>query len=415
MAYRAYFEIPQTNKKHFKGSAPNLLMNLVEEIRGAVEIKLSFFLYNNPYLHSKLEELANLGCKITIFSIPLNGYDLKRVLIFKNNYRDSFWSSKKEYAEKIYKRIEAGIPNFELKIFPHTYIWVRQKFSRGKELYSLHNKSILAKFPDGRTKCISSSCNFAFGDPKHSENYLLVGDDRNTVLMFETYFQLLEQHSLSQEEYGAFSDRSYDFEYIVEPTNLQDRFHTCYFTAPFIKYENMGSNHYVQKKIIDFIKTAKQRIYTCSQHFSDYESFDPCAQSIIKAISEVATEKQIELKILKQTRQRHQKQGARTTSAEKLFKQIRNAEQRYLSPIIHDKFIVVDNKILITTANFTSTQFAWAEDHNMAYFVVSENKNYIIQNTFSEINSFHFVEDIDLVNGYVSHFNNLWRMANVII
>lgn len=414
MVYRACFEIPQTDKKHFKGSAPNLLMELVEELRGAVEIKLSLFLYNNPYLHSKLEDFANHGCKITVYSIPLNGYDPKRVLIFKNNYQDSFWSSKKEYAQKIYSRIEAGIPNFELRIFPHTYIWVRQKFSRGNELYSLHNKSMLARFPDGTTKCISSSCNFAFGDPQHSENYLVVENDRNTTLMFETYFQLLEQHSLSQDEYRGFSAKCYDIEYIVNSINLKDEFFSCYFTAPFIKYENVGSNHYVQKKIIDFIRTAEQRIYTCSQHFSDYESFDPCAKSIVRAIIDTATERQLELKVLKQTRQQHQKQGARTTSAESILGQIKNAEQRFLSPIIHDKFIIVDNKILITTANFTSTQFAWAEGHQMAYFVVPENKNYIIQNTFSEVNSFHFVEDIDLVNCYLLHFNKLWHMANKI-
>jgi hypothetical protein len=144
LAYRAYFEIPESsNRKDMRGSSPKLLYNLLDELEDCVEINLSFFLYNNPYLHEKLEHLSENGASIKIYSIPLNGYTKQKVTIYNTLKQREFISSKYEYAEKIYNRIKSRVsPNIELKLFPHTYVWTKQLFSRGKEAYSLHNKSI---------------------------------------------------------------------------------------------------------------------------------------------------------------------------------------------------------------------------------------------------------------------------------
>jgi phosphatidylserine/phosphatidylglycerophosphate/cardiolipin synthase-like enzyme len=410
MIYRTYFDIPNDNRKHIKGSSPNLTKNFIEEIQGAKNIYISFFLFNNPIIQKELEKLSEQGCKIKIYSLPLQGYDNRSKVIYYKNFTKTISTSKHEYAEKIYKRIRKN-KNMELKIFPHTYVWFKQKFSRGKEAYSLHNKSVLAEFENDVIKCISSSCNFALGDPRHTENMLVVENCYNTISMFKTYFKLIDKYSLTVEDYEDFSKTSYDFEYIIQPMDLKDTYNSCYFSAPFIKYNGLGSNHYIQKIIIDLISNAKDRIFICAQHISDIDSFDKNALSIVDAIKGVIDKNpEIEIKLLKQTRSTNQVQGARTYATELLFNAFNNVEQKYWSPVIHDKFVIVDKKVLVSTSNFTSTQFAWSENHPMKYEVNGENR--VVMNTFSEVNSFHFIENISVTESYESHFKGIWEKAS---
>lgn len=411
MKYRAYFDIPTQDRKHFKGSSPILTDKLLEELQGATSIYISFFLFNNPTIQYELERLSKAGCKIKIYSLPLQGYDQKIIPIYKNNFKETFFTSKLAYARKIYQRIEEN-QNIELKFFPHTYVWFTQKFSRGKEAYSLHNKSILATFPTGTSKCISSSCNFALGDPPHSENFIVIENCSHTIRMFKEYFHLLEIYSLSKFNYSEFAKNHDDFQYVIQPVDLKDEFKVCYFTAPFIKYNGNGSNHYVQKRIVDFLHTAKQKIYICTQHFSNLDSFDSQSLSLVEEIATIKKRNPtIEVKILKQTRAKDQVQGKRTQKSEDFLRRVEGIEQKYWKPIIHDKFIIVDHQVMVTTANFTSTQFAWKENHKMKYEVPEASKAFEVYNTFSEINSFHFIEDNEVVESYENHFHQLWNYA----
>jgi len=354
--------------------------------------------------------MAEKGCEINIYSIPQNGYDKRKKDLYKSNYsiNDRTLKSKLQYAEKVYSRIDLH-DNINLKIFPHTYVWNQQEFSRGSHLYTLHNKSILAEFDDS-VKCISSSCNFALGDPPHSDNFIVIEGKSNTEKMFRDYFSILDQVSFSYKSYLKYIETHYDFEYVVKPVNLEDIYITDYFTAPFIKYNGIGSNRYIQQKIIDFIQTAKKRIYLCSQHLSDISPFDNKADSIIEKLKEINTD--VEIKVLKQTRPHHQAQGWRTKKTEEIFKGCPNILQRSWYPIIHDKFIIVDEKLLVTTGNFTPTQFAWQENRKMRYEM--NNKIHSIVNTFSEVNSYHFFEDSEVLNKYLIHFDSLWEKGEII-
>lgn len=416
MGYRAYFDVPiDTSTKNMRGSSPYLLKNLLNELSNAAEIKLSFFLYNNPFLHEELERLSEQGCSVQIYSIPLNGYTKQLVQIHNPIKNIRFTSSKYIYAEKIYKRIEnKQFSRISLRLFPHTYQWYKQLFSRGKEAYSLHNKSLLITMRNGDIKCISLSSNLAFADPPHSDNMLIVENETHTINMFRSYFELLDKHSLSLNDYEEFSKSKFDFEYQVKPTDLNpNNFQGCYFSAPFISYNGQGSNHFVQEKIIDFLKLAKHRIYICSQHFMDIGSFDKAAKSILTSLGEYANLKPtMEIRVLKQTRADNQAQGKRTYLAEEYLKQIENAQQRYLSPTVHDKFIIADNKIVVMTANITPTQFAWGFPYDMKYEV--NNEIFTVQNCFSEINSFHFIDDAELTERYTIHFQNLWKISKEI-
>ena len=407
---KAYFEIPKdTIKKSPKGSAPKLVDHLIQQFHDAIEIKISFFLYNNPFIHAALEKLTEQGCRVVVYTIPLEGYDKtrKKITFSRGNTE---WISKYDYALKIRQRITEEKSSIELRYFPHTNIWYEQKTSRGSDSYALHNKSILIKYRDGSYRCVSSSSNFALGDPPHSEN-MYISDEKEDVSMFLTYFNLLHKNSYSLNEYTKFSQKNFDFEHITVPINMKGTFHTCYFTAPYIKYGGVGSNHYVQSKIIDFIKNAREKLYFCFQHISDIDSFDKEADSIIEIIGLVAKHNpKLDIKLMKQTRASDQKQGGRTKKSEDYLKKFNQIQQRALYPVVHDKFIIADQNLLVTTANLTSTQFAWAENYLMKY--KEKEEEYDIINTFSDINSFHFIYNDRIVNEYLEHFNLLWDDAN---
>ncbi|MBB6445796.1 phospholipase D-like domain-containing protein [Bacillus benzoevorans] len=414
--YRTYNDVPkQLWKRHVRGSSLVLLEKLMDELTGAKRIFISFFLYNNPFLHKFLEDMSEQGCEIYIYSIPLDGYDAAVKQLYKRDYSEenSVNFSKFDYAQRTYNRISNNNQNISLKIFPHTYIWYKVKFNRGKNLFSLHNKSIMAEF-ENSVKCISSSCNFAFGDPPHSDSFIVIeGKNTDAEKMFKKYFSILDKLSYSINEYIDFRKTYYDFDYIVNPVNLEDTYSLDYFTAPFIKYNGIGSNHYVQEQIIKFIKSAQNQIYICAQHINDIESFDENAASIVQCLIDM--DKNVVIKVLKQTRPENQKQGDRTVSTEEALKKCSNVSQKYWTPTIHDKFIIVDDKkMLFTTANFTPTAFAWEENHLMSYEVVRKDgrkETVKRRNTFSEVNSFHFIEDKNLVEKYIKHFENLWNKS----
>ncbi|NRD76205.1 hypothetical protein HPT25_01610 [Bacillus sp. BRMEA1] len=416
--YRAYFDIPNDFRHHCKGSSPQLTDILIKEIKGAKKVFISFFLFNNPAIINELEKIVNNGGTVKIYSLPLNGYDQKAKKIYNDNYSESFYFSKLDYAQKyIYPRIESNPKDIEMKIFPHTYVWFKQKFSRGNESYSLHNKSVLAEFDDCNYKCISSSSNFALGDPRHSENMMVVEECKNTTEMFKMYFELLDKNSVNTSNYFDWSKKYYDFQYVVKPIDIKINNLNCYFTAPFIKYNGVGSNHFVQSKIIEFILKARSKIFICAQHFSDVNPFDKNARSIVRSLEKVIIDNpDIEVKILKQTRPENQAQGARTRITEAFFNDFPNVEQKFWSPVIHDKFIVVDNEVLVTTANFTPTQYAWSVEHPMKYEIYTQNgkETKVVYNTFSEINSFHIIDDSNIAVSYEDHFKMLWEKATLI-
>ncbi|MDZ5781884.1 hypothetical protein [Marinococcus luteus] len=409
----AYFEIPlgDLNTKSAYGGSPELLEKLYQHLEGAKEIHISFFLYNNPHLHIFLENLVSeKKCKVVIYTIPLEGYDSRPVKITHNNGRERKLS-KREYANKIASRI-SSFEGMELRFMPHTNVWNKQYFSRGRASYGLHNKSIMVIKTEGIIECLSTSSNLALGDPRHSEN-VFVSKRLQEVKMFEQYFELLRQHSLTATEYDRFREEHEDFHYVTDPINLKDEYGDCYFSAPFIKYEDQGSNHYIQNKIINLIENVNKRLYICSQHFSDLNSFDKNAQSIVNAIGTKASQSSnIDIKILKQTRAKNQKQGKRTAETENFLRQFSNVQQKYWDPVIHDKFIIADNNLLITTANFTSTQFAWASPRLMEYEF--NNEIHKVNNTFSDINSFHFLYEDRLAEKYNEHFQSLWERSTTV-
>lgn len=411
----AFFFIPDsiTNEKHPKGSAPTIVDDLCELMSDAKEIWISMFLFNLPFFQKRLEDLVESNQAIVkIYTIPLEGYDRKiiKVPFKKDGRRQVKTTSKHEYAQIVHNKVRAH-EHMDLYYFYHANLWNSQNTSRGKISYSLHNKSILFKRTDDSYMCISTSTNLALGDPLHSENMYVTSNDE-TVRVFREYFSQLETNSVTAEEYDDQSLHN-DFKIIDECEVIHVSNETnCLFTAPFLKYQQdnqdpIGSNNFVYQKIQAKLESAQNRILVCTQHFNDFNPYDNRHEGLGEVILRMATNNSsLTVEILKQTLAEHQKQGPRAKQFEIRCKSIPNVNLKYWHPVIHDKFIIVDNEVIIFTANITPTQFAWSERHAM---IVEETTH---RNNFSDINSFHFCEDQNVLSKYEEHFNQLSSRSN---
>ncbi|GAI37898.1 unnamed protein product, partial [marine sediment metagenome] len=113
-----------------------------------------------------------------------------------------------------------------------------------------------------------------------------------------------------------------------------------------------------------------------------------------------------------------------------------------VNKLVHDKFIVADSTVAITTSNFTATQFGWGERgmkhktdiSNLGRIqnVIRSAENFfgtprdyvralmtrprkglpkvkvIKKDVFSEVNAFTIFEDPDVANQMANYFDSLW-------
>jgi len=404
---RAYCRIPEKRSiKAKEGSCPELLYDLFGELDGASEIHIASYLFNNPVYFYFLSSLAEKGCVVKITSLPILGYSDKpsKVEGFEGKI------SGRQMANVIYDKIRCT-NNMELKIFPHLYIWYGALYAGGGASYSFHIKAILAKFQNGIKKCILSSGNFMFTDPYHSDNLLVIEGGHEYESAFKKFFADLDNFSIP---YGVFCNdfKEYKDEFLFsfhgKEINLNsNKFKSCFFTAPFYLYDNIGSNHYAGNRIIELINGAHKRIWICAQHFHDLVSFDNERETIIGALyKKYLSDPSIEFRFLKQVPHSSLADKRRAAIAETLFQFVMKVEQRY-NRLAHDKFMIFDNTLLVSTANYTSTQFAFGK--RRMDFKNGEIKSRKIDN-FSETNGFAVINNFPaVVKEYETHFNTLWE------
>jgi phosphatidylserine/phosphatidylglycerophosphate/cardiolipin synthase-like enzyme len=136
-------------------------------------------------------------------------------------------------------------------------------------------------------------------------------------------------------------------------------------------------------------------------------SFDTERETIVKAIYEVyGRNPDIEMRFLKQVPHSSLADKRRAAIAETLFQYVMGAQQRF-NRLVHEKFILVDNTLILTTANYTSTQFAFALRRMEMKF---ENGKLRKDDYFSEVNGFIILPDCgdEVLRQYEEHFNELW-------
>ncbi|MGD7023040.1 phospholipase D-like domain-containing protein [Rossellomorea vietnamensis] len=411
MSIRAYCHIPKKlSEKAPEGSCPELLYDLMSELEGATEVHIASYLFNNPILFEFLSEMAKKGCEVIITSLPLRGYKDKPTKV--KGYLDKI--SGQDMARQIYEKIYKTA-NMQLNIFPHLYSWYGALYAGGGASYSFHVKSIYAVFPN-TSKCFITSGNFMFTDPYHSENMLVIEEEIEYRDTFVQFFKDLETYAVPYEKFKSdFKEEEQEFLYSFydntkELSKAESR--NCFFTAPFYKYDEQGSNHYAGERIIELIKNAENRIWLCAQHFHDISSFDTERSSIINAIYDKhLLDSDVEFKFLKQVPHSSLADKRRAAIAETLFQYVINAEQRY-NRLTHDKFIIIDDTLVVSTANYTSTQFAYG----VRPAELKANKKIKKLDVFSEVNSFVVIPNCppEVIEQYEKHFLELWNTGEVI-
>lgn len=410
--FRPHFCIPESKGRSLEGSCHGLLDKLLKELESAREVHIAAYLFNNPLYYESVQDLANNGCKVRITSLPIEGYAERKVKITGLEEKKSAM----EFAREVYGQLSSH-KNIELQIFPHLYSWYGALYAGGGASYSFHVKAICAKFDDNTQKNIIASANFKAGDPPHSENILVVEDTESSEYSntFNTYFKDLKNIAIPQEEYlHNYKTRGdqMNFHFLGKERLLPiNDYKNCFFTTPYYQYTDgdmiLGSNHYAGNRIIEIIDSAKERVWVCSQHFHDLVSFDPERETIISAIyKKYLEDPSVKFRFLKQVKHSSLADKRRAGIAETLFQYVMNAPQRF-NRHTHDKFIIVDNQLIVSTANYTPTQFAYGI-RKMKYAV--DGNRYVKEDYFSETNGFMIIPDNgELLTQYEAHFENLWK------
>lgn len=409
-----------------QGSNPVLMNKFFDYIdtnlKNIKSIKLAWYLFNNPNLLSRLVSYAKIGIIVEVISIPLDGYDsLNSANIINYPDEKNYGNfTKKELAEKVYDKcisISNELKNFEFYIFPHMYIRSNRvkKFSRGSLPYSLHLKSFIIEFNDGNGTIGLTSSNFATRD-EIKDNILFLMD--HSYCDFEVsnhFFKSLRQNSIEIRKFNQIKSSINFFKYPIAIFNSPKvKAHTV-FTSPFYK-DSLSS---VNIQLSDLLKLAKNRIYICAQHIAMYERKQK-GEIVPEFLDEVfrASQKGIKINFLSQTYvdPKGNSNGQRAPGNKSSFKTIMrkisslsNASY-YVNPTVHTKFIVIDDWAVITTCNFTPTEFIYLSNVKISKFDNFDNLEY--EGIFSEVGQFIFVHDSNIANYLVDSFHNVANRNN---
>ena len=415
MSIRAYCRIPEIRKNSHRskeGSCPQLLYDYIDELKYASEIHIAIYLFNNEILLDALEKLAAEGCKVHITTLPPNGYSEKKLKV--EGFQEKI--SGRDLAVACYSRIKKN-KLIRLKFFPHQYMWYGALYAGGGASYSFHIKVAFVKFKKRRTKCFIGSGNFMVTDPDHSDNYVIIENEKEYTQAFEKFFLDLEKYSIDATKFPKKcptmkEEFLYTFsgnEISLNPSSYQN----CFFAAPFYLYGTQGSNHFAGNRIISLINKAKKRIWICSQHFHDLISFDPARETIIGELyKKTKLKNKINFKFLKQVPHSSLADKRRAGIAETLFQFVMQADQR-VNRLVHDKFMIIDNILLVSTGNFTPSQFAFGQ-RKMTYEESLKGKKIKIKkdDNFSEVNGYViFKKNASLLKKFEKHFLTLWDLS----
>lgn len=387
------------------GSSPELLTDLENWLRNvgseAQELHIALYLFNNLELWNLIEEISQKGCKVFIYSIPLEGYDNdKPIEIFSAKTGASLGrKTKLFFAEQIYQKAKENKNlNIQFYIFPHMYLRSSKvrKFSRGAMPYSLHCKIMMLKCRSGKTFVGISSSNLAVRDASKIELGFVSELNPKGIASVIDFFEGLRENSISILDFDENKDYSH-FQIVKRETPAKAN---LMFTSPFY----LNSSTIFEKNIETIMSRAEKRIIICAQHVCAYNYYSN-NKNHKGFLTEVLNKAQnnIPTTIISQTYvdENGQSYGCRAPQNIKQFtifiREAKNSGcQYYTNPNIHAKYIVVDDVVLITTSNFTPTQFIYIEDINIPAFDNMPGFSY--HGTFCEVGAYYAIRDVSLAN-----------------
>ena len=430
-----------SSKGTIYGSNAEIYNDIVSELdeRGGEieEVHLALYLFNNIHLYRKLFEIADRGARVIVTSLPLTGYDRRKIRGAESVYLQALEDEK-----------------IGLKIFPHLYYWYGARYAGDGASYSFHIKAGLIKYFDGTSKVFITSGNLAPGDPTHSETAIFIEAQDYALIIenFSLFFEEIERRAIDSLPYHEATanlsrelKRVFDFSFIggTEMINLsKDNAKEAFFTAPFITFEGTGSNHYARERLVELILSAKERLLICAQHSHDISPFNGCMdQTLISSILELKeSQPGVDIRNLKQVASSGLADKRRAAFVESHLYHA-GVQQKY-NRLIHDKFIVSDKNLAVGTGNLTATQFGWGNremkfktgmdklnevegviDLANSFFKTPERSVWTYmtrprtgspkveirkKDIFSEVNAFIFIEDTDIANQLSKYYNRLW-------
>ena len=400
-----------------RGSNPVISDKLFDFIDSNIDkirsIRLAMYLFNNAYLLDKLKGYAAKGIHIDIVSIPIGGYDAShpRTVVDYENGAELGSFTKQDLAEDVYQKcayLTANYTNFLMYIFPHMYIRSERvkPFSRGNLPYSLHIKSIVINYKDGSGACGLTSSNLAVRDDVRDNVMLLIDDDVESVKIANQFINDLIRNSIYL---SVFDENSEYFKYEIVQSEARFKGARTLFIAPFYK----ESPHVARDFLIDLISQAERRIYVCAQHVAAYNYYEDGKRvpGLMDAVIKAA-ERGVEVSILSQTfvdsrgYSHGQSRPANTRAFQDMMAKIERTPniKYYSSRAVHSKFIVVDDKTVVTTCNLTPTEFIYLPDVNIERFDNIPDLKY--RGVFSEVGQYIYLKSDELANRLIGIFKN---------
>jgi hypothetical protein len=427
----AEFELGNPRVYNDLGCSPILLVSFRKWLKSfigkAEQLFIAIYLFNNNELYNTLLDLADNGCKVVVYSIPLEGYDNDRPISVVNHLHNEFIGKKTklDFAEPLYKDIiESHHHNFELRIVPHMYLRSNRvkAFSRGNMPYSLHCKNFLLGCKDGSMFSGLSSSNFAVRDAQKIEIASIMSLNENESVSAFDFFEGLRENSIPCKDFdeaGSYSD--YAIKMRKTPPNSR-----LMFIAPFYK----DSASQFENNIVTMIEKAKNRIIVCAQHISAYQYSYSKTFTYLNAsngyvrkegfLNEILkkAESGIQVQLLSQTYvDSNGSHGCRAPENKQSFINFTTAARKtgcqyYVNGHNHSKFIILDDNVIITTCNFTPTQFIYLTNVNITEF--DHIPGYSYSGIHCEHGVYSVVSNHDFAERIATHFRNIIKLDNTI-
>ncbi len=435
--YSVFFDSPslygEPTKYFSQGSSPQLLHQFLAYLESVkyemTSIQICSYLFNNEILYTELCKYAEMGIKIQVVTIPIDGYDDRNPqYIFDINSNDlSFKNSHTKYS--LARRIFGDIyknqrKNFELYFFPHMFIRSENvnPFSRGIMPYSLHLKSILIKKKNRINATILTSSGLAVRDRIKEEVLIICENDSTINTPTEFFFNDLINNSILINNYDFKSDNTrYKIQKSENPSSEKN-----ILISPF--YEN--SPEIIEERLKEIILSAKQRVYVVAQHISSFKYQIPTQFKyggnqtgwITKYgfLHDLLTKtsRTLDIKCISQTfvNSKGDNMGARKPSNILSFKEFMKHYESHPSAEyssnsnLHSKYIICDDMVIITSCNFTPTQFIYLSHVNIPNFKRMQGLSY--QGVFAEVGQFLILKDESISNIFLGNFHGLWNSKN---
>jgi len=421
-------DYPPETEYHHLGSSPKfagfLKDYLLKNAQSISSVNLALYLFNNFGLHQTFRRLAEAGIKINIVSIPLEGYDDRLPKLIQNPEGVAELAkphTKKSLAEIIYNSfVENPAPGYSLRIFSHTYIRSPKikPFSRGQTPYSLHTKSLLIEFKNGKTLSGISSSNFALRDQIKHDVFVLYEAGKEEAESAKTFFAHLAEASHLINDVGK--TEPYQSFKAENPGNAKNQ--GSMFFAPFYADSPVKAEETITRLFL----SAQKRIWIMAQHISSFNYTVPLKFRV--KVNTSAVQKKsgclgaliqkgkegIEVKCLSQTYfdASHPSEGFRMPVNTynfgqfiREFRKLPNAGYA-VNCNAHSKYIVVDDTVLATTFNYTPSQFIYLPYVNIARFENIPGLSF--QGVYSEVGHMVKLDRKNEVECFVKNFGYVW-------